>query len=101
MWLWARRFPNRQSGFASTVHGIALAHVGSTDADDVTQEAFVQVYRGLDRVRDDAALAPWVCTVARNTSIDYLRRARRRPRLADIPVDGDQHRRAMISLDDS
>lgn len=81
------RFASVHARFARAVHGIALAHVGAEEADDVTQEAFVSIHRGLDAVRDDDAIAAWVCTVARNTAIDHLRRTGRRPTLVALPAE--------------
>ncbi len=67
--------------YRRTAHGIALAHVGPADADDVCQEAFMAIGRGLRTVRDLDALPAWVCTVVRNTARDHLRKRSRRPRL--------------------
>jgi RNA polymerase sigma-70 factor (ECF subfamily) len=66
--------------FASTVHGIVLSRVGPSDADDLVQEAFVSIHRGLATLRDAAALPAWVCAVARNAATDFLRRRARVPR---------------------
>ena len=37
--------------FARTVHGIVLARVGSYAAEDVTQDIFLAIHRGLDSVQ--------------------------------------------------
>lgn len=87
--------------FVGVVHGIALARVGPSDADDVVQEAFVAVHRGLASVRDAAAFPGWVCAVARNAATDRARRKARAPVTAPLhdhaarPVthdDGDARR---------
>lgn len=73
--------------YAAVVHGIAVALVGHHDADDVTQDVFLKVFRSIDELRDPAALAPWLCGIARNTARDWLRRRRRRaaePLVAEI-----------------
>lgn len=71
--------------FARVVHGIALAHVGAADAEDVAQEVFGAVHRALATVRDPAAFPAWICTLARNRSLDWLRRRRAAPRA--VPLD--------------
>jgi RNA polymerase sigma-70 factor (ECF subfamily) len=71
--------------FVRTVHGIALAHVGSQSADDVTQEVFCSVFASLSSLRDPAAFAGFLCTAARNAARDQLRRQRRAP--ATVPPD--------------
>jgi len=70
------------------VFNLAHRFVGRVDeAEDVTQEIFVKVYRSLDRFREsDGSFSAWLMTVARNHAIDrYRRRRDERLRLADDP----------------
>jgi RNA polymerase sigma-70 factor (ECF subfamily) len=48
----------------------------ASDAEDVTQETFVKLWRNPPALRDKAALKAWLVRVARNLAIDRLRRAR-------------------------
>ncbi len=49
------------------------------DADDITQEVFVNVYKALPKWQPRASFKTWLYTIARNRCIDYHRaRARRR-----------------------
>ncbi len=48
----------------------------AADAEDVTQEAFVKLWRNPPELRNQAALKGWLVRVARNLAIDRLRRAR-------------------------
>ncbi|NNJ75943.1 MAG: sigma-70 family RNA polymerase sigma factor [Anderseniella sp.] len=48
----------------------------AADAEDVTQEAFVKLWRNPPVLRNQAALKSWLVRVARNLAIDRLRRAR-------------------------
>jgi RNA polymerase sigma-70 factor, ECF subfamily len=73
--------------FARVVHGIALAYVGPSDAEDVTQEVFARVHRTLGTLRDPAAFPAWICRVARNAARDHVRSARRRPPAAPLLDD--------------
>ncbi|HEX5051992.1 MAG TPA: sigma-70 family RNA polymerase sigma factor [Planctomycetota bacterium] len=66
--------------FARAVHAIVLAHVGAGQAEDVTQEVFCAVFGSLATLRDPAALPGFICTTARNTARDALRRRRRSPK---------------------
>jgi RNA polymerase sigma-70 factor (ECF subfamily) len=61
------------------------------DAEDVTQETFVRVYRALgsydaERIRD-LQLRPWVWTIALNLCRNWARSAARRP---EAPLAGDR-----------
>ncbi len=48
----------------------------AADAEDVTQEAFVKLWRNPPVLRNQAALKGWLVRVARNLAIDRLRRTR-------------------------
>jgi RNA polymerase sigma-70 factor, ECF subfamily len=51
-----------------------------TAAEDVTQEAFVRVFRFLPRYRGDSKFSTWMFSVARNCALDEIRRSQRRRR---------------------
>lgn len=75
--------------FVRVVHGIVVSRAGHTEAEDVTQEVFISVHRGLGAVREAQALPGWICSIARNAATDHLRRrARVPPRdpLEDVPA---------------
>jgi RNA polymerase sigma-70 factor (ECF subfamily) len=65
------------------VHRWALFFAADPDeADDIVQEAFVQVHRNLERLRDAAPLEGWLYRVVRRAAGQRFRTARRRRRLA-------------------
>jgi RNA polymerase sigma-70 factor, ECF subfamily len=53
------------------------------DAEDVTQEALLRLYRGAERLKDERALEGWMYQIARSAIIDHHRRAAARPEAAD------------------
>ena len=55
----------------------------AADADDVVQEVFLRMQRGLSGLRDDERFGPWVYRVARNAIADHRRSARRHPIVAE------------------
>jgi RNA polymerase sigma-70 factor (ECF subfamily) len=63
----------------------------AADVDDVVQEVFVRIQRGLPSLRDEERFGPWVYRLARNAIVDHRRSAARNP-LADSdppePVSG-------------
>jgi len=60
------------------------------DAEDLTQEAFMQVFRSINSFRGDSAFSTWLYRVAVNTVLMKLRRRKSPPVLSlDEPVAGD------------
>ena len=65
--------------FAPDVHRVVARCLGpDADRDDVVHDAFVQILRGVARVREAAALRGWITAVAVNTARSELRRRRLR-----------------------
>ncbi|MFH8446923.1 RNA polymerase sigma factor [Streptomyces sp. NPDC018026] len=57
--------------------------VGSSHlADDLAQEAWVAVVRGLPRLRQPERFAPWLFTIARRAVTDHLRQMYKAPKTA-------------------
>ena len=60
------------------------------DAEDLTQEAFLQVFRSVNSFRGDSAFSTWLYRVAVNTVLMKLRRRKSPPILSlDEPVSAD------------
>jgi RNA polymerase sigma-70 factor (ECF subfamily) len=61
------------------VLGVAYRILGDSDeADEVLSDVFVQVWRRIDQHDERRGpLTPWVLSIARNRSLDVLRRRRR------------------------
>lgn len=59
--------------------------VSPADVDDVMQEVFVRVHRGLGDLRDDERFGPWVFQVARSAIADQFRERARHPFAGDEP----------------
>jgi RNA polymerase sigma-70 factor (ECF subfamily) len=51
----------------------------SEDAQDVTQETFVRMFRALDRYDPERPFAAWLFSIASRLSIDHLRRRKHQP----------------------
>jgi len=62
------------------VFSLARRMTGSVeDAEDLTQETFVRMFKALDRYDPTRPFAAWLMTIATRLSIDHLRRRRVRP----------------------
>jgi RNA polymerase sigma-70 factor, ECF subfamily len=60
------------------------------DAEDLTQEAFLQVFRNINSFRGDSAFSTWLYRIAVNTVLMKLRRRKAPPVLSlDEPVSPD------------
>jgi len=61
-----------------------------TDAEDLTQEAFLQVFRTISSFRGDSAFSTWLYRVAVNTVLMKLRRRKTPPLVSlDEPVSNE------------
>ena len=73
------------------VYNLALRLSGSAeDAADLTQEAYLNAWRGLSSFQGESAFSTWLYRLTTNVCIDFLRRERRRQTIAGA-----------VSLDDS
>ena len=69
------------------VYSLCLQMTGDvTEAEDLTQDAFIQVFRKLNTFRGDAAFSTWLYRVALNTVLMKLRRRRPRQISLDEPI---------------
>lgn len=78
--------------FSRYVYAIAVQafRLPPEDADDVFQEVFARTYQHLGRLRDDAAIRPWLGQLTRRLCIDHLRSgAREQPPDEPLEVAGD------------
>lgn len=65
--------------------GLRVAYVvlgDRTEAEDVTQDAFVKAYRALGRFRMESPFRPWLLRIVRNEALNRRRRWGRQERLA-------------------
>ncbi|KKR91196.1 MAG: RNA polymerase, sigma-24 subunit, ECF subfamily [Candidatus Falkowbacteria bacterium GW2011_GWA2_41_14] len=61
------------------IYGFIFQYVkNAPDAEDITQEVFVKAWRNLKKIKQKNFKA-WLFSVARNTSIDFLRKKRAIP----------------------
>lgn len=61
--------------FRAQVRGFLLQRVRDEAlADDLLQETFIRIHRGLGSVRDPSCIMPWLSSVARNVVTDHYRK---------------------------
>ena len=78
------RYTRRVSGFVRSI-------IRQPEAvEDVTQIVFIKMFRRLGRLRDPAVFESWLFTLARNTSLDFIRRRNCRPNTVAIDDEINQ-----------
>ena len=76
--------------YAQTIYNVIKRIVQEPAiADELLQETFWQVWQacGQGQFRGEGAAAAWLCRIARNKSLDQLRRQKVRPRPIEIKSD--------------
>ncbi len=87
--------------YGERIYNLALRFTGQTaEAEDLTQDIFLKLYRQLDRYRGDVPLMAWALRLSRNLCIDRYRHLRSRhfgqtlgeETLAVLAAEGDPQR---------
>jgi RNA polymerase sigma factor (sigma-70 family) len=60
--------------------------INHDDADDVTQDAFIKIWRNLDKYRGDSKLYTWLYRIATNEALTFIQKKRK-----DLSVDIDDN----------
>lgn len=73
-----RAFEKLYRAHVDRVYGLCLRMTGNpSEAEDCTQDAFIQAWSKLSRFRGDSALGTWMHRVAVNTVLGRMRKSRR------------------------
>jgi len=73
--------------YQARVYSVTLHYLRDSDeAMDAAQDVFVRVYRKLDTFQGGSRFLPWLLRLARNVSIDRIRRRAARPPADDLVV---------------
>ena len=85
------RFEELFSSYRGRIRAYVLGLVREpAEADDLTQETFLRVFRKLDTLRDPASVSSWLYRIATNLVRDRFRAQGRRPPDRSLSDDGDE-----------
>lgn len=66
--------------YLKIVYGFVYKNVGgAADAEDITQEIFVKVWKNIRKFDQKKNFKPWIFQIAKNASIDFLRKKKSVP----------------------
>ena len=71
-------FPEIVEQFQSMVYNTAVSMVqNETDAEDITQEVFIELYENLQSFREESKLSTWIYRITINKVLDFEKRKTR------------------------
>lgn len=66
--------------YLPVIYNYVFRLVSSEEADDITQDVFIKVWRNLRRFNGDkASFKTWLFSITRNTTIDYFKKKKSTP----------------------
>jgi RNA polymerase sigma-70 factor (ECF subfamily) len=80
------KFQDVYDEYHNRIHHYLGQMAGETEAEDLTQEVFLKVNKGLDRFKGGSKLSTWVYRIATNTALDRLRSVAYRQGKREMPL---------------
>ncbi len=81
----------------SRVFNTALSYVRNReDAEEITQDVFLTVFRSGDAFRGDASVTTWLYRITVNAALDFLKHKKRQKRFAFLTTLFDTHTGAVL-----
>jgi len=66
--------------YLKPIYSFVYRHVGDAqEAEDIAQQVFVKVWKNLEKFDQQKIFKPWIFTIAKNTSIDFLKKKKEIP----------------------
>lgn len=73
----------------------------SSDADDLAQEVFIEVYRSVAHFKGKASLSTWLYRIAVNKSLNYLNKRKRQHRFSFFLNSGNDNESLQNQVEES
>lgn len=91
------RFPTLYHQYHRQVRAVVFNICGGRDLDDLVQEVFVRVWKGLEKFQQRSQLKTWIYRIAINTAFDHCRKQKKLKQeielTHDIPVEDTKEAR--------
>ncbi len=88
--------------YQSQIYHLCLRMLGNADdAADMTQEAFLKAWRGLETFQQESAFSSWLYRLASNCCLDLLRSQKRRPTVSFVMEDADGEEQSYEPADEA
>jgi RNA polymerase sigma-70 factor (ECF subfamily) len=72
-------------GYKDRVYNTSLGLLrNSEDAEDISQDVFIEVFRSIEKFRGESSLSTWIYRITVTKSFDAIRRKKRKKRLAFV-----------------
>jgi len=85
-----QEFQDIYKSFNEKIRHYLVRIVGETEAEDLAQEVFVKVSRGLKDFRSESSLSTWIYKIATNTALDRLRTTSLQKEASDVRQGNDE-----------
>lgn len=87
--------------YEKPVYNLCLRMTGNAeDAADMTQEAFLKIWRGIEQYKFESSFSTWIYRLTSNVCIDFLRGKKRRQTVS-ITVEEDQDGSVELDVPDT
>lgn len=87
--------------YQAQIYNLCLRMTGNPDdASDMTQEAFLKVWRHLDSFHFDSSFSTWLYRLASNCCLDFLRSQKRHPTVS-LTVENDDEEDQILDVTDT
>jgi RNA polymerase sigma-70 factor (ECF subfamily) len=86
-----KAFERLMSKYQQMIHNLIFRMIyKKEDVEDLTQEAFIKAFNSLEKFDKQFSFATWLCKIATNNCIDYLRKKKLSTFSIDKEIESDE-----------